>query len=126
MKLTEMNTSNSVIGKLQLTLGLSKGSNDTLALTRLARAKLFRLDQLYGRKVCQNCPAWPWTTFATKIGTAGPILAAKTGSFCQFIMLKIMLMRNFCPILYQVGMILCTDAVCHCLLITFSIINIAS
>ena len=30
-----MNASNSVIGKLQLTLGLSKGSNDTLALTRL-------------------------------------------------------------------------------------------
>ena len=26
----------------------------------------------------------PWTTFAAKIGPAGPILAAKTGSLCQF------------------------------------------
>ena len=41
-----MNASNSVIGKLQLTLGLSKGSNslsnDTLALTRLSWGLVFR------------------------------------------------------------------------------------
>ena len=36
-----MDASNNVIGKLQLTLGLSKGSNDTLAITHLVCGLVF-------------------------------------------------------------------------------------